>query len=157
MSRKGLGIFVDDVVSLRGYDALQVSRDTAVDTGRETAVQQSFADEVDINTIMRRFGVTREMPSGREGGVYGDFSGITDFQTAVEAVQRAREGFLALPPHVREEFGNDPGVYLEHVDSLTDEELGPEVGVAREGFVRDERGRFSLAPVAPVPEAKPPV
>lgn len=99
-----------------------------VDTGRETFTQQQFAEEVDINTIVRRFGLSRVMPSGPSGGVYGDFTGIHDYESAVAAVERARDGFLALPPDVREQFGNDPGQYLEYVDTLGDDELGPEVG-----------------------------
>lgn len=124
--RKGLSLHT---TSLRAYSAREVSDDTAVDTGSVGPVQQQFADEVNVNTIVRRFGITREMPSGREGGVYGDFTGIVDYDSAVEAVQRAQDGFLALDPDVRLRFGNDPGQYLAYVDQLTDEELGPDVGV----------------------------
>jgi len=93
------------------------------DTGRETIVQQQFMDEVDINTIVRRFGLTREMPSGVEGGVYGDFTGISDYESALAAVERAQEGFMTLSPEVREKFANDPGEYLAHVAGMSDEEL----------------------------------
>lgn len=121
MSERGLGGLTR--VKLRGYDAAAVSRDTATDTGPVTAVQQAFAEEVDINTIMRRFGVTREFPSGMRQGTYGDFTGVHDYQSALEAVQRAEQGFLALDPDLRAEFGNDPGAYLQHLESLSDEEL----------------------------------
>jgi len=93
------------------------------DTGRVTIVQQQFIDEVDINTIVRRFGLTREMPSGVEGGVYGDFTGISDYESALAAVERAQEGFMTLDPEVREKFANDPGQYLAHVAGMSDEEL----------------------------------
>lgn len=134
---------------LRGYAAKEVSLATAVDTGDESFVQQQFADEVDINTIIRRFGVTHEMPSGISGGVYGDFTGIVDYDSAVAAVERARDGFLALDPEVRERFGNDPGVYLEHVESLSDEELGPEVGIRAPVVEPVPAPAAPAAPVAP--------
>lgn len=133
---------LDFPTSLRAYSAREVSDSVALHTGTETLVQQHFQDEVDINTIVRRFGITRQMPSGQEGGAYGDFTGISDFHTAVAAVERARNGFLALDPEVRENFGNDPGAYLAYVDSLSEDELGPEVGVPREGQARDALGRF---------------
>jgi len=108
--KKGLlpmGIPLD--ASLRSYDAKAVSDGTALHTGSETLVQQHLKDEVDINTIVRRFGLTRDMPAGAAGGVYGDFTGISDYDGALEAIRRAREGFMVLPPEVRERFGNDPG------------------------------------------------
>lgn len=117
----------------RGY------RRQAVDTGRETYTQEQYANEVDINTIVRRFGLTREMPSGVAGGAYGDFTGIYDYESALAAVERARSGFLALDPEVRERFDNDPGRYIEYVDGLDDDELGPEVG-----------GPAPVVPVEPV-------
>lgn len=148
---------LDVVTSLRGYDPREVTRVTGLYTGRESLVQQQFANEVDINTIIRRFGISRVMPSGAAGGVYGDFTGIVDYESAKAAIERAESGFLALPPDVRERFQNDPGVYLEHVDSLTDDELGPEVGVAREGQARDASGRFvAVEPPVVVPGAVPP-
>lgn len=124
-------------VGLRGYDAKAVSEATSIDTGSESSVQQQFGQEVDINTIVRRFGISRTQPSGAAGGVYGDFTGIHDYESAQAAVDRARDGFMALPPEVREKFRNDPGAYLEHVDQMTDEELEAEYAPP-------------VAPVAPV-------
>lgn len=99
---------------LRGYNAGLLSERTGLDTGTESIVQQQFATEVDINTIVRRFGVTGERPSGDLSGVYGDFTGVNDYESAVAAVERARKGFMALPADVRERFANDPGRLIEY-------------------------------------------
>lgn len=151
MSRRGLGGLVGHI-TLRGYDAAEVSRDTATVGGGPSQVQQHFAEEVDINTIMRRFGVTRQLPSGQEGGFYGDFTGISDYQSALEAVQRAQDGFMALPAEVREKFRNDPGMYLDHVDSLTDEELASDLKPA---VVVPPAQPAAAAPSSPAPAAPP--
>lgn len=119
MSKRGL----DFLTTLHGYDAKFVSEEMSVETGSENLTQQHLGPEADVNTIVRRFGVTRARPSGPAGGVYGDFSGIDDYDSALAAVERAQGGFLALPADIRERFGNDAGVYLEYVDGLTDEEL----------------------------------
>lgn len=70
--------------------------------------KQSFRDECDINTIVRRFGVTGVAPMSGRMPTYGDFSGISDFQSAMEVVTAAREAFASLPAAVRERFANDP-------------------------------------------------
>lgn len=105
-------------VSLRSYDAAQHSRATSTFTGADSLVQQHFKDEVDINTIMRRFGLTRELPLGPASGVYGDFTGISDFSSAMERIEGARERFMALPPEVRERFDNDPGKLIAMASAL---------------------------------------
>lgn len=84
--------------------------------------QQQFADEVDINTIVRRFGVTPQVALDRMG-VFADFSGVYDYQSALEKVQGARDRFMSLPPEVREAFRNDPGILIEAATTLPAEEF----------------------------------
>lgn len=108
--------------TLRSYDAAAVSDATAKAGGGPTLVQQQFQDEVDINTIVRRFGLTRSMPSGPAGGVYGDFTGIEDYASAVAAIQRAQDGFMKLSPQVRERFGNDPERIITLAQEVSNEE-----------------------------------
>lgn len=114
--------------SLRGYDAKLVSLETSKNTGVLTRVQQQFADEVDVNTIVRRFGITRELPMWRAGGVYGDFTGIQDYDSAVEQIDRARAAFMKLDPVVREKFGNDPGNLIRMASELSEDEFLRKMG-----------------------------
>lgn len=109
--------------SLRSRDSAEVSRETGLDTGTRTLVQQQFHDEVDINTIVRRFGLTREMPLGVGAGVYGDFSGISDYESAAARIRAADEGFLKLPPEVRERFGNDASLLVRAASELSEEDF----------------------------------
>lgn len=108
---------------LRGYDAKEVSRVTATHTGSESLVQQHLKDEVDINTIMRRFGVTDQLPLGPRTGIYGDFTGISDYESAVERVRGAQERFMELPAEIREKFRNDPGELIAAANSMPPEEF----------------------------------
>ncbi len=80
---------------------------------RPSRTQQSFRDECDINNILRQFNVTGQLPAGSVQPQYGDFSGITDYQSALNAVMAAQDSFLQLPAKVRAKFDNDPALFVE--------------------------------------------
>lgn len=90
-----------------GYDTDAVSRETGYVDNSPSLTQQSFQDECDINTIVRRFGLTGAMPEPLEPR-YGDFSNAVDFHSAMNAVRSASEGFMTLPADLRKRFENDP-------------------------------------------------
>lgn len=71
--------------------------------------QQSFKDEVDINTIVKRFGLTGQLPDDFSMPMQGDFADVPDFQTALNLVISAQEEFMKVPAEVRARFANDPG------------------------------------------------
>lgn len=75
---------------------------------------QSQKDEADINTIVRNFGVTGRVPTAVRLPEYGDFTGINDYRTAIEAVRDAELQFNAIPATVRAHFDNDPQLFLEY-------------------------------------------
>jgi len=91
-------------------------------SGGPVITQQHPKEQVDINTIVQRFGLTAEMPFGAAGGFYGDFTGINDFESALGLVEGAQERFMALPAHVRERFDNDPGKLIRYVQSASQKE-----------------------------------
>lgn len=75
--------------------------------------QQQFKEECDINEIVRRFGLTGQLPDVPRAPVSGDFTGIVDFRTAMEAVRKAEEGFMEFPAELRARFQNDPQQMLQ--------------------------------------------
>lgn len=74
---------------------------------------QSGKDDADINVIVKRFGITKTFPVTFRTPEYGDYSGVGDFHTAMNAVRTAQETFAAVPSDVRKRFGNDPQLFLE--------------------------------------------
>lgn len=74
--------------------------------------KQSFAEEVDMNTIIRRFGLSGELPTGVRMPEYGDYSNVVDFKSAMDAQAIAHEAFDAMPAAVRSRFDNDPGKFV---------------------------------------------
>lgn len=105
---------------LHAYDTRAVSLESAIDTGVESFVQQQFREDADINTIVRRFGLTQALPADVGAGVYGDFTGISDYESAVEMVAQAREAFMRLPAELRDRFGNDVGRLVAYADGIAD-------------------------------------
>lgn len=110
------GEIMRPVVFLRSgfnYDMDAVSRATAVVNTEPTMTQQNFRDEVDINTIVKRFGLTGEMPEDFRAPEYGDFSDVTDFQSAQNAVLAAQAAFMEMPAGMRARFENNPQLLME--------------------------------------------
>lgn len=100
-----------------------ISDGNATNTGSDTLVQQHFREEQDINNILKRFGVTAQMPSGVNGGMYGDFTDVQDYEDALARISRAQEGFMTLPPEVRERFKNNPGELVRVAGSMEYEDF----------------------------------
>lgn len=122
------------------YDMDAASKASGLRCEDESLAVQSAAEETDINTIVRRFGLSGQLPSDVRAPTYGDFSEVVDFRTAMEAIRLARESFESMPALVRTRFHNDPG---EFVDFCSDEKN------------RDEAIKLGLivpAVLPPVPE-----
>lgn len=94
-------------------------------SGDKGFTKQSFKDECDINTIVKRFGLgVVPVPEGTYAWTNADFSGVTDFRTALEMVVMAEDSFMTLPVGVRNRFDNDPGKFVEFAsDPKNGEEL----------------------------------
>jgi len=88
-------------------------RASDLDCKDPSLAQQSFKDEVDINVLLERFKVTGQMPSGVRLPEYGDFTGLTDFQSAMSVLLQAQNEFMKLPADVRARFGNSPQAFME--------------------------------------------
>jgi phage internal scaffolding protein len=95
------------------YDRDQNSARSTFVFSKPSLAKQSFRDECDINNILRQFNVTGQLPAGSVQPRYGDFSGITDYQSALNAVMAAQDSFLALPAKLRARFDNDPALFVE--------------------------------------------
>lgn len=77
--------------------------------------QQQFKDDVDINVLLEKFKITGVMPQGVRLPEYGDFTGVTDFRSAQDAILRAKNAFMELPAQLRAKFDNDPQKLMDFV------------------------------------------
>ena len=108
--------------------------------------QQSFKDEVDINVLLERFKVTGQLPQNVVLPTYGDFTGLTDYRTAMAAVLKAQDQFMAMPADIRSRFGNDPQAFM---DFCSKEENLPELrrmGLANPLPDKQDQAKPDVAP-----------
>lgn len=114
----------------KGYDAKKVSVETGLFCRDDSRAVQSQKDEADINTIVRNFGLTGQLPQNIRTPSYGDFEGIDDYQTALEAIRAADASFSAMPAEVRSRFENDPAKFVEFCSSSENLEEMRKLGLA---------------------------
>ena len=94
------------------YDPDVVSMETGFVSDEDSMTQQSFKEECDINTILKRFAVTGELPDNVRVPQYQEFEEVFDFHSAMNVVRASNEAFAAMPAHVRERFSNDPARFV---------------------------------------------
>lgn len=111
------------------YDMNAASDESALHCLDATRTQQQFKEEVDINTIVRNFGLTGQLPESLVVPQPGDFDAVHDFHSAMNEIRRAEEAFMELPGDVRAEFGNDPGRFLAFVHDPANVERSRELGI----------------------------
>ena len=100
------------------------------ETTGESMTQQHFADESEINNIIRshdRNGVIEHIHRGN--AIYGDFSEITDLSDALVQIQEAQKEFLNIPSEIREKFKNDAGEFFKYASNPDNEAGMREMGL----------------------------
>jgi len=102
---------------------------SAANTVGESMTVQSMADEADLNVIMRRFAATGTFPQTTRIPSYGDYTQITDFRSALEAIRDAEENFMGLEASVRARFQNDPQAFLEFCSNESNREEMAKLGL----------------------------
>ncbi len=78
--------------------------------------KQSFAEESNINIIMKRYEKTGMLEHlNTHQGEYGNFIAAPDYHTAMNRIREAGEMFMSIPAGVRARFDNDPAQFLAFV------------------------------------------
>lgn len=95
------------------YDRDAVSSLTGLKCTDVTRTQQHHKEECDINTIVRRFGVTGQLPIMAVAPIAGDFTDVEDYRTMLDRVRAAQENFMLLPSNVRDRFEQDPRKFVD--------------------------------------------
>lgn len=113
------------------YDMDAASNETALNCLDDSLAIQSAEEESNINTIVRRFGLTGELPSDVKMPQSGDFTNIPDFHTAMNLVRKSQEEFLRVPADVRARFGNDPQAFMAFIEDDANRDEARRLGLLK--------------------------
>lgn len=104
--------------------------------GQSSKAKQAFKAEADINSIMKKYRKTGMLvdPSiqGRRKPMFGDFTGIGDFQAVQDKLRLAHDSFMALPVDVRTSFRNDPALFVDFIVKPENEDMAIKMGLLPE-------------------------
>ena len=121
------------------YDTIAASNESGLACEEPTLAQQQFKDECDINNILRQFNVTGLLPETPLSPRYGDFTGINDYQTALNAVIAAEDGFMALPADLRARFDNDPSNLINFLNDESNKDEAVKLGLVDQKLIENEQ------------------
>lgn len=111
------------------YDTIAASNESGLHCEDATLTQQQFAEECDINNIMQKFGMTGLLPQVPLEPTYGDFSGVHDYHTAMNAIIAAQDQFDGLPAQIRTRFDNDPSKLIEFMNDESNRDEAEKLGL----------------------------
>lgn len=138
------------------YDVDAASEEAGFSSELPSKAHQSFKDECDINGIVRRFGLTGKMPDNFRAPEYGDFSQVSDYQSALNAVIEAEKAFAAMPAGIRARFHNNPQNLLEFVAKAENRDEAEKLGLVNKITAKPVSGDGVSVPAVPaVSEASP--
>jgi len=140
------------VRSLYNFDRDASSFETGLFCEDESLAVQSAKDECDINTIVRRFGLTGELPSDLKMPQSGDFTDVPDFHTAMNLVRSAQEEFLRVPAEIRARFANDPQRLMAFIEDDTNRDEARKLGFLADPVKAPEPMRVQVVAPSGTPD-----
>ena len=84
--------------------------------GTKSRTKSEFAEEANINNIVKRCMNGGAMPTGSRTPLFGDFTEVADFSSAQTLIAEANSEFEQLPSDIREKFGNDVSALMDFLD-----------------------------------------
>lgn len=115
------------------YDVDKASDEAGLACEDKSLAQQHERDETDINVIVKRFGVTGQLPQRTLPPLFGDFTDVVDFRQAQDKIREAQEAFDSLPAEVRFRFDNDPASFVEFASDEGNLDELRKMGLAKAG------------------------
>jgi phage internal scaffolding protein len=116
------------------YDLDAASNESGLGCEDPTLAQQHYKEECDINTILQKFNISGLLPETPLSPRYGDFTGISDYHTALNRVIAAQDEFDALPANIRARFENDPAQLIEFLENENNRPEAENLGLVEKGI-----------------------
>ena len=138
--------------SLFNYDRDAVSVDSGLVCEDESLALQSAKEESDINTIVRKFGLTGELPNDLKMPQSGYFTDVPDFHSAMNIVRSAQEQFLRVPADIRARFNNDPQRLMSFLEDSSNRDEARKLGFLADPVKAPEPMRVQVVAPSGTPD-----
>jgi phage internal scaffolding protein len=113
------------------YDRDAASNESGLVCDDESLAIQSAEEESNINTIVRRFGLTGQLPGQVAMPRYGDFTNIPDFHTAMNLIRQTQDEFMRIPADIRARFENDPQQLMDFLEDDGNRDEAVKLGLVK--------------------------
>lgn len=137
------------------YDTNAAGDESGLACLEPTMAKQEFREECDINTIAERFGLYGELPESFTMPLEGDFTEITDYQSALNKIMAANDAFMLMPAQVRERFQNDAHQFVDFCSDPANLDEARKLGLARPVLEPPAPLRVEVVPQVPPPPPAP--
>lgn len=111
------------------YDRKKASQNSKIYITQISKTQQNQKEDADINVIVKRFGLTGQLPTNVRVPQYGDYTSVTNYQDALNQVIAAETAFMQMPAEIRERFQNDAGQFVEFFSDEKNRAEGERLGL----------------------------
>jgi len=105
---------------------------------KPSMTKQAHKDECDVNKILAKYRKTGVLAHLKNNPGHYDYAPDTDFQGALELVNKANEQFNKLPGSIRQTFANNPAHFVEFVSNPNNEAEMIEMGLIPKKALRRE-------------------
>lgn len=124
----------------------------------ESMTKQEFAQDTDVNFIVRKFQTTGVLThTSKAKPIYADVSTQSSLHAAMNEMRMAEEGFAALPSEIRDAARNDPAVLLEMLATEDGQAVLVEAGMELQlGLPDSEEAPVEPEPVTPIASEEAP-
>lgn len=111
------------------YDAREPSKGFTCKTPSRTLQSETYATTIDY--YLKKYAASGVLgdPSKINRAMYGDFTGLGDFQAMQEKINNVKNYFNTLPSDIRDKFGNNVNEFVSFVNNPANESQCYQLGI----------------------------
>ena len=99
----------------------------------ESLTEQNHRDKTNISNILNKYKKTGMLTHvNHMQGTYADYPNANDFHEIQNVIANAKSMFESIPSHIRAEFNNDPGQFIDFANNPENREELIELGFSDE-------------------------
>lgn len=117
---------------------------------------QADAETLDINYIVKQFGVTGQLPFGAAPPEYADYTDLPDdYHSAMTFIRENDDLFSQLPSNLRDRFNNNTADFLDFISDSNNRAEAIRLGLIQDKEFGAAAAASNSASAAPAAEQKP--